>query len=180
MKRTTIGLDIAKRVFQAHAVDPESGEVRRTKLQRGEVLRHFAQLLPSHVAIEACGSAQHWAREIRKLGHEVRLISPQFVRPFVKTNKTDAADAQAIWTATSEPPYLTGLVKPGRASRRSKDALRHQGQLASRGRWHESGADGILHHVPDDFLDLSRRHVVQASLHRARYRVEVFQRARAP
>jgi hypothetical protein len=61
MKRTTIGLDIAKRVFQAHAVDPESGEVRRTKLQRSEVLRHFAQLRPSLVAVEACGSAQHWA-----------------------------------------------------------------------------------------------------------------------
>ena len=95
MKRTTIGLDIAKRVFQAHAVDPESGEVRRTKLQRSEVLRHFAQLRPSLVAVEACGSAQHWAREIRKLGHEVRLISPQFVRPFVKME----------WT---HPPFLGG------------------------------------------------------------------------
>jgi transposase len=111
MKRTTIGLDIAKRVFQAHAVDPESGEVRRTKLQRSEVLRHFAQLRPSLVAVEACGSAQHWAREIRKLGHEVRLISPQFVRPFVKTNKTDAADAQAIWTAAQQPEMRSVAVK---------------------------------------------------------------------
>jgi len=103
MKRTTIGLDIAKRVFQAHAVDPESGEVSRTKLQRSEVLRYFAQLRPSLVAVEACGSAQHWTRKIRKLGHEVRLISPPFAHPFVKTNKTGAADAQAIWTAAQHP-----------------------------------------------------------------------------
>jgi transposase len=111
MKRTTIGLDIAKRVFQAHAVDPESGEVRRTKLQRSEVLRHLAHMHPALVVMEACSSAQHWAREIRKLGHEVRLISPQFVRPFVKTNKTDAADAQAIWTAAQQPEMRSVAVK---------------------------------------------------------------------
>ena len=111
MKRTTIGLDIAKRVFQVHAVDPESGEVRRTKLQRNEVLQHLAQMHPALVVMEACSSAQHWAREIRKLGHEVRLISPQFVRPFVKSNKTDAADAQAIWTAAQQPEMRSVAVK---------------------------------------------------------------------
>ena len=111
MKRTTIGLDIAKRVFQAHAVDPETGEVTRTKPRRIEVMQHFAKLHPSLIVIEACSSAQHWAREIRKLGHEVRLISPQFVRPFVKTNKTDAADAQAIWTAAQQPEMRSVAVK---------------------------------------------------------------------
>jgi len=111
MKRTTIGLDIAKRVFQAHAVDPESGEVRRTKLHRSELLQHLAQMHPAFVVMEACSGAQHWAREIRKLGHEVKLISPQFVRPFVKTNKTDAADAQAIWTAAQQPEMRSVAVK---------------------------------------------------------------------
>jgi transposase len=111
MKRTTIGLDIAKRVFQAHAVDPASGEVTRSKLQRAEMLQHFAQLQPSLIAMEACGSAQHWAREFAKLGHEVKLIAPQFVRPFVKTNKNDAADARAIWTASQQPEMRAVAVK---------------------------------------------------------------------
>lgn len=111
MQRTTIGLDIAKRVFQGHAVDPDSGEVTRTKLQRADVLPHFAQLQPSLIVMEACGSAQHWARQLMKLGHEVRLISPQFVKPFVKTNKNDAADAQAIWTAAQQPEMRAVAVK---------------------------------------------------------------------
>jgi len=111
MKRTTIGLDIAKRVFQAHAVDAQSGEVIRTKLGRTEVLHHFAQLAPSVIAIEACGGAQYWARELAKLGHEVKLIGAQFVRPFVKTNKNDAADAQAIWTAAQQPEMRAVAVK---------------------------------------------------------------------
>jgi transposase len=111
MKRTTIGLDIAKRVFQAHAVDPDSGEVTRTKLQRAEVLAHFVQLAPTLIVMEACGSAQHWARQLAKLGHEVKLISPQFVKPFVKTNKNDAADAQAIWTAAQQPEMRAVAVK---------------------------------------------------------------------
>lgn len=111
MKRTTIGLDIAKRVFQVHAVDSESGEVTRTKLRRSEVLQHLAQLHPTVIALEACGSAQYWAREISKLGHEVKLIAPQFVRPFVKTNKNDAADAQAIWTAAQQPEMRSVAIK---------------------------------------------------------------------
>jgi len=107
----TIGLDIAKHVFQAHAVDPSSGEVTRSKLQRDELLQHFAQLQPSLIAMEACGAAQHWARELAKLGHEVKLIAPQFVKPFVKTNKNDAADAQAIWTAAQQPEMRAVAVK---------------------------------------------------------------------
>src|SRR5499427_7367087 len=99
MKRTTIGLDIAKRVFQVHAVDHETGEVVRRQLKRAEVLEYFAQLPAALVVMESCGTAQHWARELTKLGHEVKLIAAQFVRPFVRTNKNDAADAQAIWTA---------------------------------------------------------------------------------
>jgi transposase len=111
MKRTTIGLDIAKHIFQSHAVDAESGEVTRTKLKRADVLSHFAQLQPSLIVMEACGSAQHWAREFVKLGHKVKLIGAQFVRPFVKTNKNDAADAQAIWTAAQQPEMRFVAVK---------------------------------------------------------------------
>jgi len=103
MKRTTIGLDLAKRIFQVHSVDPDSGEISRQTLKRSQVLRHFANRAASVVAMEACGSSQYWARELLKLGHEVRLISAQFVRPFVKTNKTDAADAEAIWEAAQRP-----------------------------------------------------------------------------
>jgi transposase len=103
MKRTTIGLDLAKRVFQVHAVDAHTGEMVRVALKRSQVLRFFVNREPAVVAMEACGSAQYWARELLKLGHEVRLIAAQFVRPFVKTNKTDAADAEGIWEAAQRP-----------------------------------------------------------------------------
>lgn len=111
MKRTTIGLDIAKHVMQVHRVEIDSGEVTRTKLRRRELLAYFAQLRPSVIVMEACGAAQHWAREFAKLGHEVKLIAPQFVRPFVKTNKNDAADAQAIWTAAQQPEMRFVAIK---------------------------------------------------------------------
>ena len=111
MQRTTIAMDIAKHVFQAHAVDSASGEVTRIKLQRAELLPHFAQLAPALIVMEACGSAQHWARQLAKLGHVVKLIAPQFVKPFVKTNKNDAADAQAIWTAAQQPEMRAVAVK---------------------------------------------------------------------
>jgi transposase len=103
MKRTTIGLDLAKRVFQVHTVDEQTGEIVREQLKRHEVLEYFAQRESCVVAMEACGSAHYWGRELQKLGHEVRLISAQFVRPFVKANKTDAADAHGIWEAVQRP-----------------------------------------------------------------------------
>ena len=111
MKRTTIGFDLAKRVFQLHSVDPDTGEISQQTLKRSQVLRHFAKRQPSVVAMEACGSAHYWARELAKLGHEVRLIAAQFVRPFVKGNKTDAADAQAIWEAAQRPGMRFVAVK---------------------------------------------------------------------
>jgi len=100
---TTYGLDLAKQVFQVHWVDVQSGEVRRKTLPRRQVTAFFARAARGVVAMEACGSAHHWGRVIANLGHEVRLIAAQFVRPFVKTNKTDAADAQAIWEAAQRP-----------------------------------------------------------------------------
>jgi transposase len=103
MKVTTFGLDLAKRVFQLHWVDMETGEICRRQLKRDEVAQFFAQRAPAVVAMEACGSAHYWGRKLEGYGHEVRLIAAQFVRPFVKSNKTDAADAQAIWEAAQRP-----------------------------------------------------------------------------
>lgn len=111
MKITTYGLDLAKRVFQLHWVDMETGEMCRRQLKRGEVAKFFANRAPAVIAMEACGSAQYWARKLAALGHEVRLIAAQFVRPFVKRNKTDAADAQAIWEAAQRPGMKFVAVK---------------------------------------------------------------------
>ena len=111
MEITTIGLDIAKRVFQAHGVDSAGKAVLRRKLQRAEVLRFFASLPPCLVGIEACGTAHHWAREIRALGHEVRLMPASYVKPYVKRGKTDAADAEAICEAVTRPTMRFVPVK---------------------------------------------------------------------
>src|SRR6185437_2574763 len=102
---------IAKRVFQLHSVDPQTGEIERRKLSRGELLEHFARLSPATIAMEACSSSQHWARRFSAMGHEVRLLATKFVRPFVKTNKTDAADAEAIWEAAQRPDMRFVPVK---------------------------------------------------------------------
>lgn len=106
-----IGLDIAKRIFQLHSVDPETGEITRLKLGRSELIPFFANRAASIVAMEACGSSHHWARQLRQLGHEVRLIAAKFVTPFVKGNKSDAADARAIWEAAQRPEMRFVPVK---------------------------------------------------------------------
>ena len=103
MDITTIGFDLAKTVFQVHGADGEGRPVLRRKLRRGKVLAFFAGLPSCLVGMEACASAHYWARELQALGHEVRLIPPQYVRPFVKTNKNDAADAEAICEAVTRP-----------------------------------------------------------------------------
>lgn len=102
MKLTTIGIDLAKTVFQVHGVTAE-GEVVRKRLSRGKLLKFMAQQGPCLVGLEACGGAHHWARELGRLGHEVRLMSPQYVKPYVKTNKNDGNDAEAICEAVGRP-----------------------------------------------------------------------------
>ncbi|MDQ7746882.1 IS110 family transposase [Hydrogenophaga pseudoflava] len=99
MDSTTYGLDIAKNVMQLHWVDAETGEIGRKKLARAKLAEYFAKLRPARVVMEACGSAHHWARVLGKLGHEVELLPAAQVRPFVRSNKDDAADARAIWLA---------------------------------------------------------------------------------
>src|SRR5690242_14648781 len=103
MQVTTVGLDIAKNLFQVHGADTQGRAVLKRKLARAKVLEFFANLPPCLVGLEACGAAHHWARELTKLGHTVRLMPPQYVRPYVKTNKHDAADAEGICEAVQRP-----------------------------------------------------------------------------
>ena len=109
--RTVVGVDTAKRVFQLHWVDMETGEIVDLKLTRAKFLEHFANRVPCVIAMEACGGTQHWARRLLELGHEVRLLPGKVVRPFVRGNKNDAHDAQAIWTAAQQPGVKTVAVK---------------------------------------------------------------------
>jgi transposase len=103
MKITTIGLDLAKAVFQIHGVDERGKVVVRKQLKRAEMSSYFANLEPCLIGMEACGSAHHWARKLEGYGHTVKLMAPQFVKPYVKTNKNDMADAEAICEAVSRP-----------------------------------------------------------------------------
>ncbi len=100
---STIGLDIAKNVFQVHGVDEKGKVVIRRQLRCRQVLKYFAKLPPCLIGIEACATAHHWARELWKLGHEVRLMPARYVKPYVKRNKNDAADAEAICEAVTRP-----------------------------------------------------------------------------
>ncbi len=103
MKITTIGIDLAKEVFQIHGVDVHGKAVLRKRLRRSEMVRFFVNLEPCLIGMEACGSSHYWARKLCEFGHTVKLMSPQFVKPYVKTNKHDMADAEAICEAVSRP-----------------------------------------------------------------------------
>ena len=103
MKLTTIGIDLAKNVFQVHGVDAHGKVSLKKQLKRGQVAAFFANLPPCLIGMEACGSAHYWARKLQALGHTVKLMAPQFVKPYVKTNKHDAADAEAICEAVLRP-----------------------------------------------------------------------------
>ena len=106
-----VGLDLAKNVFQAHGADASGKVLFRKKLRRGQVLEFFNELPACVIAMEACGGAHFWGREIGKLGHEVRLIPPSYVKPFVKSQKNDAADAEAICEAAVRPTMRFVSVK---------------------------------------------------------------------
>src|SRR6187401_2329483 len=108
---TTVGLDLAKNVFQVHGVDAEGTTVLRKSLRRAQVLTFFSRLPPCLVGLEACATAHYWARELRALGHEVRLMPAQYVKAYIKRNKHDAADAEAICEAVVRPTMRFMLVK---------------------------------------------------------------------
>ncbi len=111
MKVTTLGIDLAKNVFSVHGVDAHGKTVMHRELRRRQLLAFMRQLEPCLVGMEACGSAHYWAREIAQLGHQVRLMSPQFVRPYVKSNKNDARDAEAICEAVGRPSMRFVAIK---------------------------------------------------------------------
>ena len=108
---TTIGVDLAKTVFQIHGVDASGAIVIRKQLRRRQVLPFFRKQPPCLVGMEACATAHHWAREIAALGHEVKLMPPHYVKPYVKRNKNDAADAEAICEAVTRPTMRFVAVK---------------------------------------------------------------------
>ncbi|HET7797899.1 MAG TPA: IS110 family transposase, partial [Nevskia sp.] len=103
MQIMTVGLDLAKNVFQVHGVNVHGKAVLRKQLRREQVAAFFANLPPCLVGMEACGSAHYWGRKLQALGHTVKLMAPQFVKPYVKSNKNDAADAEAICEAVGRP-----------------------------------------------------------------------------
>ena len=111
MNVTTIGMDIAKNVFQVHGVDADEQVVIRRQLRRSQVISFFRKLPPCLVGMEACATSHYWARELRKLGHEVGLMPPVYVKPYVKRNKNDAADAAAICEAVTRPSMRFVAIK---------------------------------------------------------------------
>jgi len=112
---TTIGLDLAKSVFQVHGVSADGTAVLRRQLRRGQVLAFFASLEPCLIGMEACSGAHHWGRELTALGHEVRLMPAAYVKPYVKRGKTDRADAEAICEAVTRPTMRFVPVKSAEA-----------------------------------------------------------------
>ena len=128
MQVTTIGLDIAKNVFQVHGIDAAEKVVVRKQLRRSQVLEFFKALLPCLVGMEACATAHYWARELTKLGHQVRLMPAKDVKAYVKRNKNDAADAEAICEAVRRPTMrLCRSSRPSsRLLHRTRDLLMRQ------------------------------------------------------
>lgn len=111
VSKTVVGIDIAKRVFQLHWIDQETGEIVSLQLKREKFLEHFANRASCLIGMEACGGSQHWARKLAGMGHEVKLMPAKTVRPFVGGNKSDVHDARAIWTAVQQPKVKAVAVK---------------------------------------------------------------------
>ncbi|MBL0168896.1 MAG: IS110 family transposase [Propionivibrio sp.] len=167
MKITTIGLDLAKNVLQIHGADTRGKAVVKKALKRTQVLPYFANLAPCLIGMEACGSAHYWARKLEGLGHTVKLMAPQFVKPYVKTNKNDAADAEAICEAVTRPtmrfvPIKNGeqqavlalhRARQGFVKARTAQANQIRGLLAEYGIAIPQGISHIAKHVPEILED---------------------------
>ena len=131
MTITTLGIDFAKSVFQRHGVDADGAVVLQKKLRRGAVLEVFGRRTPCLIGMESCATSHHWAGEIAALGHEVRLIPPAYGKPYVKRQKNDAADAEAICEAVTRPnmrfvPVKTAEQQSVLVLHRSRDLLMRQ------------------------------------------------------
>lgn len=169
MEITTVGLDLAKNVFQVHGVNAHGKAKLRKRLRRDQVAAFFANLPPCLVGMEACGSAHHWARKLQAMGHTVRLMAPQFVKPYVKSNKTDAADAEAICETVTRPTMrfvpiknieqqsvlALHRVRQGFVKARTAQANQIRGLLGEFGLVVPQGIAYIAQHVPDLIEDAS-------------------------
>ena len=167
MKITTIGIDLAKEVFQIHGINAHGKAVLRKPLRRNEMAKFFANLEPCLIGMEACGSAHHWARKLGEFGHTVKLMAPQFVKPYVKTNKNDAADAEAICEAVSRPNMRFVPIKnveqqailsvhrarQGFVKSRTAQANQIRGLLAEFGIVMPQGITSIAKRMPDILED---------------------------
>src|SRR5712691_8141232 len=128
MQIVRIGLDIAKNVFQVHGVNEQGKVMVQKQLSRGKVLPYFAQLPACRIGLEACGSAHYWARELQKLGHDVRLMAVQLIKPYRTKQKNDRNEAEAICAAVSRPqrrfvPSKTGEQQAGLTGHRARERL---------------------------------------------------------
>jgi transposase len=162
MRVTTLGIDLAKSIFQLHGVDEHGKVAVEKRLTRSKLLETVAQLPPGVIGMEACASAQYWAREFQQLGHTVKLISPQFVKPYVKGNKNESRDAEAICEAVSRPhmrfvPLKTVESQDIQALHRLRSRLikertalvkQIRGLLAERGIVMAQGITRLRHQLP--------------------------------
>jgi transposase len=184
MEITTVGIDLAKNVFQVHGVDERGKVVLRKQLRREQMAEFFAKLPPCLIGMEACGSAHHWARVLQAQGHSVRVIASQFVKPYVKSNKNDAADAEAICEAVARPSMRFVPVKSveqqsvlalhrarqGFVKARTAQANQIRGLLAEfglvvpRGLWHVHQRVPALLERAADALPLALRHLIERLL----------------
>lgn len=167
MKITILGIDLAKIVFQIHGVDEHGKVAVRRQLKRAEMAKYFANLEPCLIGMEACGSAHHWARKLQGYGHTVKLMAPQFVKPYVKTNKNDMADAEAICEAVSRPNMRFVAMKTveqqailsvhrarqGFVKARTAQANQIRGLLSEFGIVIPQGIGAIAKHVPEILED---------------------------
>ena len=138
MNVTTVGLDLAKNVFQVHGIDSTGKVIVRRALRRRQMMPFFSKLEPCLIGIEACGTSHFWAREIAALGHRVKLMPPAYVKPYVKRGKTDAADAEAICEAVTRPTMRFVAIKSAEqqsvlALHRTRALLVGQRRQGSRG-----------------------------------------------
>ena len=169
MKPTAVGIDIAKNVFQVHYVVEETGEIVNKPIRRAGFLEYFANRAPCLIGMEACGGAQHWARQLTRMGHQVKLMPGRFVKAFNLRNKNDAADAQAIWRAVQQPGKSVAIKSEMQQSILSLHRMREQlvkfrtmqinglrGLLAEYGELMSAGRPG-LGKMPEILARLSER-----------------------
>jgi transposase len=169
MQATIIGIDLAKNIFQVHAVDANGKKIFNKAIKRDQMAVFFANLPPALVGLEACGSAHYWARKLQSMGHTVRLMAPQFVKPYVKGNKHDAADAEAICEAVTRPTMRfvpiknveqqavlsMHRVRQGFVRARTAQANQIRGLLAEFGLIVPQGVAHIVQRVPTLIEDAS-------------------------